>query len=79
MQMIIKTNRSDFDTLSELSSETDLYADSIIIENEDFGDDRIITDGALYVLEDIGISLIGDSTVYTMQKKTTMSPIFLSQ
>lgn len=71
MQMIIKTNRSEFDTLSELSSETDLYADSIIIENEDFGDDRIITDGALYVLEDIGLSLIeGQYCVYNAEENS---------
>lgn len=58
MQMIIKTTHNELDQISELLSEAELYADPIIIENEDFDEDRIITCGALYVLEDLGISVI---------------------
>ena len=42
-----------------------------MIESEDFGDDRIITCGALYVLEDIGISLIeGQYCVYNAEENS---------
>ena len=70
MQMIIKTTHNELETISELLAEADSYAEPIMIESEDFGDDRIITCGALYVLEDLGISVIeGQYCVYNTEEE----------
>ena len=58
MDMIIKTTHAELPEIVDTLSESELLIDSHNVENEDFDPDKVITCGPLYVLEDLGISVI---------------------
>ena len=58
MNMIVRTTHKELPVLLDLLSDIETEIESKVIEPEDFENGKIITYGALYVLEDLGISVI---------------------
>ena len=58
MDMIIKTTHAELPEIIDTLSDSELLIEFHHVENEDFGNYKVVTYGPLYVLEDLGISVI---------------------
>lgn len=76
MDIIIKTTHKELPMILDLLSDSETYIDSKAIEPEDFENGKIITYGALYILEDLGISVIEGEYCNYNEKDNRYEPDF---
>ncbi len=72
MEMIIKTTKNELRECLDLLEEYDLHEtlmDDHVIQHENIGSDQIVTDGPVFVVEDMGITFT-EGTYYNVDPDT---------